>query len=207
MKPSILAGLLSASMLAGPSFAETIGAISSVSGDEGAVILVRDGRSVSVSPGDALETSDRVVVRGNGTAVIEAFDCAKTLEAPAMVVLEAAFCDMQVVALPQAAPASETAATGARQALNVGADATIAAGAGVASLAALVSSSGDGSSTASATAATGLTDGGTAAGSVRETGTPQPVSDVPASALVSSTFEVGSGLDTGLFGFFEATSS
>lgn len=207
MKRSIYTGLLAASLFAGPGFAESVGEIATASGDQGAVVIVRAGKSVEVSAGAALEAADRVVVRGNGEATINAFACTRTLEAPAMVVLDPAFCDAPIVELlkdgRQVETASRAPATGDA---GIGLGGPVATGAGVASLAAIVGDSSDDTSAAVA-AGTGQSDGGSAGDDVFGIGTPAPVTDTPPRAFFDDSAGAGSGLDTGLFGFFEATSS
>ncbi len=206
MKPKFLPILVAVGCLAAPALAEPVGEIAAMSGDEGSVIIVRNGQSIEVGPGEGLEPDDRVVVRGNGEATLQAFDCAKTLTAPAMVVMEAGFCDMTIVALEQGQPASMTRPQGlsgeGASASNAGGP--VAAGAGVASLAALVGGI-DSADAASDTPS--LADGSLANGGLNTINEPAPVPDVPTNSLVDGSFDAGSGLDTGLFGFFEATSS
>ncbi|MEL6209861.1 MAG: hypothetical protein AAFR44_06700 [Pseudomonadota bacterium] len=74
-------------------------------------------------------------------------------------------------------------------------------GGGVAGLAALVGDSEGGSSSSNPSP---ILDGSSA---IDTTEARIPVTDTPTSALFSEDFDAGSGLDTGLFGFFEATSS
>ncbi|MEM7767251.1 MAG: hypothetical protein AAF253_07160 [Pseudomonadota bacterium] len=198
----LVATLIAAGALAGPGFTEELGTLTKVGGDEGSVTVIRDGTSTTIKSGFTLQPGDRIVVRGNGQTTLEAEGCVQTLEAPAMTVIGDTPCEDQIVRLAEpSAKAQRVAATSTTGASNGAAAGTATSVLGVAGLAAVVGDSEGGSASSSPSP---VLDGSSAIDTAESR---IPVTDTPTSALFSDDFEAGSGLDTGLFGFFEATSS
>ncbi|MEM0985404.1 MAG: hypothetical protein AAGJ32_04090 [Pseudomonadota bacterium] len=199
--------VISSLISAGGALADPVGKASSLTGDEGTSVAIRDGQPVVLEDGSDLLLGDRIIVRGNGSGEFAALDCVKTLSAPAMAVVDDGFCDAPLITLQEerrsvASAQSASTRSGTRgRGVIAG---SLATGSSVAAAAALAGAADGGS----ASGVGGISDGGTAfGGSPQNPLTPAPITDTPLSAFQSDAVDAGSGLDTGLFGFFEATSS
>ncbi|MEM7767179.1 MAG: hypothetical protein AAF253_06785 [Pseudomonadota bacterium] len=208
MKRLIIASFTAGGLLASAAHAEVNGKVVSVSGDPGSVVVLRNGETLDASANFNLLENDRLIVRADGLVEVAAEGCNVSLKAPAMAVMNNKFCSAQPISLEQGAEGVKTASTGSAgvKTASIGGT-TIAGGAGAGALAIAAAAGGGGSSSGSAAAivgagdeSTGADDGPVASGSGSD-------GSNPVSGNLGDTFEPGSGLDDGLFGFFEATSS
>lgn len=96
MSAHLILGLLA--MLVSPAFAsaaEPVGEVSSVSGPEGAVLVVRGASTYYLSTGDALFAGDKIFTRDQGHVAMIANGCALELAPISAVVVNASLCDVQ----------------------------------------------------------------------------------------------------------------
>lgn len=205
MKRFIIASIAACGVAATPALAETAGTIVSVSGGEGAVVVLRSGQTIAATPSLALQANDRVIVRADGAVDVAAEGCNVSLAAPAMAVVNDNFCAAQPTRLGEAAPRPANAAASGGSVPLRGAAAATSAGAGaIAVAAAAAGGSGGGSSSGGSPS---ISDSTTGSGSGAVGSGSGGQDSGPVTGNFGSTFDPGSGLDDGLFGFFESTSS
>ncbi|MEM0985990.1 MAG: hypothetical protein AAGJ32_07070 [Pseudomonadota bacterium] len=208
MKRLILASCAAVVLFAGTAGADAAGTIISVTGEQGSVVVLRNGEALPASPQLQLFEKDRLIVRADGAVDVSAEGCDLSFQAPAMAVIDESFCTAQSASLERVAEqttgatASNSARAGLR--LNTG-TVTTAGGAGLGSIAvAAAAASGGGSSSGTGLAGSG--EAGTVSGD-GPVGSGSGTVGGPTAGNLNDAFDAGSGLDDGLFGFFEATSS
>ncbi len=187
-----------------PAAADPVGSIVSVSGEQGAVVVLRSGESITATSNLALEPNDRVIVRADGAVDLEAEGCGVSLAAPAMAVINEQFCETQPARI-QSAETQQEPVAGTERSSGLSGTAEVAGAAGAGALAIAAAAAGGSDGAGSTAAATGVFDAATgASGDVVGNGSGD---SGPVTGNVNVAFDAGSGLDTGLFGFFESTSS
>lgn len=205
MKRLFIASCAAGALAASPAFADSVGTIVQVSGEQGSVVVLRSGQTIDATPSLELMVNDRVIVRADGSVDVSADGCSLSLTAPAMAVVNDDFCASQPTRLASTSSETPPAQTGGRSfSLGGAAAATSAAGASAIAIAAAAAGGSSGSAAGTTAALSDETTG--SGGSAVASGSGGTTSG-PETGLVSSTFDPGSGLDVGLFGFFESTSS
>lgn len=208
MKRFLIATAATIGFASAAASADPVGMLVASSGDTGTVVVLRGGKALAMEPNLELLAGDRLVVRGNGAVDVSAYGCAQTLTAPAMAMMNDQFCLRQPVTLETAAaPASAPAPESGSGIAGVNSVAAGSLGAGAIAVAAIAGTTGDDSTSPTInapTAETPTSGGDGVSGTIVEG---NGGADAPVTELDVETFDPGSGLDNGLFGFFEATSS
>lgn len=95
-----------------PALAQGIGTVTSLTGEPGSVLVIRDGETFSLSDGDTLFEGDRVVTRSEGNVTLTAFGCEQSLDPEQALTIGADFCDVAPIQMADTTPPEVPPGTG-----------------------------------------------------------------------------------------------
>ena len=87
------------SAVAFPALAEEAGSVLSVSGDAGAVIVVRGTETFSLAPEDVLFEGDRIITQTSGGTEVTAFGCTRSLASLESITIAPDFCTQTIASV------------------------------------------------------------------------------------------------------------